>query len=117
MIQGELISAGRDCVGRLSTTPPHIHQGMETHAWLAATRSAALSPEGHDAALLSPSAGAKNQFSIGEMTQKHVPLIFAASVCATCGWRQEMHVVVWVWRRVMEKFFKQYFGEHYKMAG
>ena len=32
---------------------------METHAWQAATRSAALSPEGHDAALLSPSAGAK----------------------------------------------------------
>ncbi len=22
-----------------------------------------------------------------------------------------------VWRLVMEKFFKQYFGEHYKMAG
>ena len=33
-------------------------------------------------------------FFIRESAPKHVPLIFAASVCATCGWRQEMHVFV-----------------------
>ena len=61
-------------------------------------------------------AGAQNnKLPIGETTQKHVPLIPVPPLCATCGWRQVMYVFVCV-RRVMEKSFKQYVGEHYTMA-
>ena len=43
MIQGELKSAGRDCVCQMNPTPPHIHQGMETHAWRNVPRTIAFS--------------------------------------------------------------------------